>query len=114
VPGLIWIYDFTHFRASARCAVAVIDVVSRKWLSTVVSAEESSTQVEVAFTRALIVDGKEHLLDQPLLDELATGTVPDDDERVPVLLAVSDNGPQMTSRATAVFFAGARIAQHFG
>ena len=40
--------------------------------------------------------------------------MPDDDERVPVLLAVSDNGPQMTSRATAVFMAGARIAQHFG
>ncbi|WP_298753064.1 integrase core domain-containing protein [uncultured Serinicoccus sp.] len=40
--------------------------------------------------------------------------VPDNDDRVPVLLAVSDNGPQMTSKATAVFMAGARIAQHFG
>lgn len=114
VPGVIWIYDFTHFRASKRCAVAVLDVVSRYWLATVVSAEETSTQVEVAFTRALVADGKEHLLDQPLLDELAHGVVPDDDDRVPVLLAVSDNGPQMTSKATAVFLAGARIAQHFG
>ena len=114
VPGVIWIYDFTHFRASKRCAVAVLDVVSRYWLATVVSAEESSTQVEVAFTRALVTDGKEHLLDGDLLDELAHGIVPDHDERVPVLLAVSDNGPQMTSRATAVFMAGARIAQHFG
>lgn len=114
VPGVIWIYDFTHFRASKRCAVAVLDVVSRYWLATVVSAEESSTQVEVAFTRALVADGKEHLLDQDLLEHLAYGVVPDDDERVPVLLAVSDNGPQMTSRATAVFMAGARIAQHFG
>jgi putative transposase len=114
VPGVIWIYDFTHFRASKRCAVAVLDVVSRYWLSTVVSAEESSTQVEVAFTRALVAEGKEHLLDEGLLDELAHGVVPDNDERVPVLLAVSDNGPQMTSRATAVFMAGARIAQHFG
>ena len=61
VPGVIWIYDFTHFRASKRCAVAVLDVVSRYWLATVVSAEESSTQVEVAFTRALVADGKEHL-----------------------------------------------------
>jgi len=114
VPGVIWIYDFTHFRASRRCAVAVLDVVSRYWLATVVSAEESSTQVEVAFTRALVADGKEHLLDEPLLTELASGVVPDDDDRVPVLLAVSDNGPQMTSKATAVFMAGARIAQHFG
>ncbi|HEX2316265.1 MAG TPA: hypothetical protein VHJ17_21165 [Thermomonospora sp.] len=46
VPGVIWIYDFTHFRASRRCAVAVLDVVSRYWLATVVSTEESSTQVE--------------------------------------------------------------------
>jgi transposase InsO family protein len=114
VPGVIWIYDFTHFRASKRCAVAVLDVVSRFWLSTVVSAEESSTQVEVAFTRALVAEGKQHLLDEALLDELAHGVVPDNDDRVPVLLAVSGNGPQMTSKATAVFMAGARIAQHFG
>jgi putative transposase len=115
VPGVIWIYDFTHFRASKRCAVAVLDVVSRLWLSTVVSAEESSTQVEVAFTDALITDGKAHLLeDERLLDELHAGVVPDNDERIPVLLAISDNGPQMTSKATTVFMAGARIAQHFG
>lgn len=114
VPGVIWIYDFTHFRASKWCAVAVMDVVSRYWLSTVVSAEESSTQVEVAFTRALCADGKDHLLEDPHLHaELAGGTVPEGDE-LPVLLAVSDNGPQMTSQATATFMAGARIAQHFG
>ena len=92
----------------------MLDVVSRYWISTVVSAEESSTQVEVAFTRALIAEGKEHLLDETLLAELATGSVPDNDKRVPVLLAISDNGPQMTSKATATFMAGARIAQHFG
>lgn len=63
---------------------------------------------------SLVEDGKQHLLDQPLLDELARGVVPDNDVRMPVLLAVSDNGPQMTSNATAVFMAGARIAQHFG
>jgi len=113
-PGVIWIYDFTHFRASKRVAVAVVDVVSRLWLSTVVSAQETSTEVEVAFTAALLFDGKDHLLDEDLLAELAAGVVPDNDERVPVLLAVSDNGPQMTSTATAVFMAGARIAQHFG
>lgn len=115
VPGVIFIDDFTHF-AGLRgwCALAVIDVVSRKWLATVVSAEETSPQVEVAFTRALVADGKEHLLDEALLDELACGVVPDNDERIPVLLAVSDTGPQMTSGATAAFLAGARIAQHFG
>jgi transposase InsO family protein len=113
VPGVIFIYDFTHFRASKACAVAVMDVVSRYWLATVVSHEESSVQVEVAFTRALIADGKDHLLDEPLLAELATGVVPDRDE-LPVLLAISDNGPQMTSKATAAFMASVRIGQHFG
>jgi transposase InsO family protein len=115
VPGVIFIYDFTHFRARRRCAVAVLDVVSRYWLSTVVSAEESSTQVEVAFTQALVADGKGYLFeDEQSLGELHAGVVPDNDERLPVLLAISDNGPQMTSKATAVFMAGARIAQHFG
>jgi len=114
VPGVIWIYDFTHFTRAKRCAVAVLDVVSRYWLATVVSAEESSTQVEVAFTRALIADGKEQLLDDDLLTELASGEIPEGDDRLPVLVALSDNGPQMTSKATAAFMAGARIAQHFG
>jgi transposase InsO family protein len=113
VPGVIFIYDFAHFRASKACAVAVMDVLSRYWLATVVSVQESSVQVEVAFTRALVADGKDHLLDQPLLDELATGVVPDRDE-LPVLLAISDNGPQMTSKATAAFMASVRIGQHFG
>ncbi|QFY07856.1 DDE-type integrase/transposase/recombinase [Nonomuraea phyllanthi] len=31
-----------------------------------------------------------------------------------MLLAVSGNGPQMTSSATRTFMAGARIAQHVG
>jgi putative transposase len=114
VPGVIWIYDFTHFTRSKRCAVAVLDVVSRYWLATVVSAEESSTQVEVAFTRALTADGKEDLLEADLLAELASGEIPGEDDRLPVLVAVSDNGPQMTSKATVAFMAGARIAQHFG
>jgi transposase InsO family protein len=113
VPGVIWIYDFTHFTAADRCAVAVLDVVSRYWLSTVVSAEESSTQVELAFTWALIADGKDHLLEDSLLDELRAGVVPDLDD-LPVLLALSDNGPQMTSTATKTFMTGVRIAQHFG
>ena len=76
VPGVIYIYDFTHFSASRRCAVAVVDVVSRYWLSTVVSAQETSTQVEVAFTRALVADGKAHLLDGDLLPSSPLGWCP--------------------------------------
>jgi transposase InsO family protein len=118
IPGQILIYDFTHFKGlPGWCAIAVLDVISRKWLSTVVSPEETSTQVETAFIAALEEDGKAWLLedaDLALAEQLASGQVPDSDDRVPVLLAVSDNGPQMTSSHTAQFMAIARIAQHFG
>lgn len=116
VPGQILIYDFTHF-AGLRgwCAIAVVDVVSRYWLSTVLAPEETSTQVETAFIAALEADGKGWLLeDAALAEELASGQVPENDDRVPALLAVSDNGPQMRSSKTAEFMAIARIAQHFG
>jgi len=114
VPGVTWICDFAHFTRSKRCAIAIPGVVSRYWPATVVSAGESSAQVEVAFTRALTADGKEHLPEEDLLAELASGQIPGDDDRLPVLAALSGNGPQMTSKATAAFMARARIAQHFG
>jgi hypothetical protein len=98
-------------------------MVSRKWLATVCSAEETSTQVEVAFLAALEAEG---LLDQvdardteqlraALLSGQAdqlTGVV--EGGQVPLLLAVSDNGPQMRSHSTREFLAGVHIAQHFG
>src|SRR5674536_345326 len=52
-PNRIWAYDFTHFSRARRAAIAILDMVSRKWLTTLVSAEESSVQVEVAFLAAL-------------------------------------------------------------
>lgn len=42
-PGRVWCYHFTHFTRARRVAVAVMDVVSRRWLSTLVSAEETSS-----------------------------------------------------------------------
>lgn len=121
VPGQICIYDFTHFRGLPGWAtIAVLDVISKKWLSTVFAPEETHIQVENAFIAALETDGKGWLLeDAGFAAELASGHVPDPaaDEgagQVPVLLAVSDNGPQMTSSKTAQFMALARIGQHFG
>ncbi len=52
-PNRIWGYDYTHFPRARRAAVAVIDIVSRKWIATLVSAEETSTQVETVFCDAL-------------------------------------------------------------
>ena len=53
----IWIYDITHFPRAGRVAYAILDVVTRKWLATLVTAEETATQVEVVFTQALDTEG---------------------------------------------------------
>jgi putative transposase len=111
-PNSIWIYDTTHFTAAGMAVLIIEDLVSRKWLATVVSVEETSTQVELAFTAALEAEG--------LLDDVQTrrddGTVDlsVDDQTRPILLAVSDNAPQMTSGSTREFMAMCAIAQHFG
>ena len=97
--------------------------MSRQWITTVVAAEESSTQVEVAFTAALdsedLSDAAENWAspelqaalaarDHDALAELTTAG------QIPLLLAVSDNGPQMRSYTTREFMAALAIAQHFG
>jgi transposase InsO family protein len=117
-PNSIWCYDFTHFTRARRVAVAVMDVVSRRWLTTLVSAEETSTQVEAAFTAALAGEGLADRIDAALLAALRAGTAtpadlegPDADG-VPVLIAMSDNGPQMRSHKE--FMAACAIMQRFG
>lgn len=115
-PNSIWIYDFTHFTACDRVAIAVMDVVSRKWLATLVSAQETSLQIEVAFIDALHVAGLEHLIDVRTLAMLRDGRldIAALDDQTPVLLAVSDNGPQMRSANTRQFMAACAIGQQFG
>jgi putative transposase len=49
-PNTIWCYDFTHFSRARRVALALLDIVSRKWLACLVSAEQTSTQIQVCFT----------------------------------------------------------------
>jgi putative transposase len=110
--GQIWIYDTTHFRSCPDvAATAILDLVTRKWLATIVSAEETSTQIEVVFTDALEAEG---LLDAALARGEQWLDLDTDDERRPILLAVSDNGPQMTSGSTREFMALCAVAQHFG
>src|SRR5512132_2160085 len=110
-PGSIWIYDTTHFNHAGVAATVVEDLVSRRWLAEVVSAEETSTQVQVVFTEALEREG---LLARVSArqDGLVDPTI--DDPARPVLLALSDNGPQMTSGSTREFMALCAIHQHFG
>ena len=91
-----------------RVCFAIIDVVSRKWIDTLVSVEETATQVQVIFEHALGIEGLLDLLTDERLD------LDPDDPRRPILLAVCDNGPQMTADATREFLALMAIAQHLG
>jgi len=113
----IWIYDCTHFAGCSQHAVfAVMDLVTRKWITELVSIEETSTQVHVVFMDALKIEGLLGLV-EARQDAPPADTFPFDaavDELPPVLLAVSDNGPQMTSCSTREFMAMCAIAQHFG
>lgn len=103
--------------------VAILDIVSRKWIATVVSAEESSVQVEVAFTDALEAEGLWEAADTRATDALVAALASGDHDTVasaiddgdrPLLLAISDNGPQMRSHSTREFLAGVAIAAQFG
>jgi putative transposase len=122
-PNRVWAYDFTHFTAARRAALAIIDVVSRKWITTLVCAEESSVQVEVAFTAALAAEDLLDTADTRATAALRAALLSGDRDRVgqltvggivPLLLAISDNGPQMRSHSTREFLAGVAIAQQFG
>ena len=86
----------------------IVDMVSRKWIDTLVSAEETATQVQVLFEHALELEGLLELLTDERLD-LAV-----DDPARPILLAVSDNGPPMAATDTREFMALMAIAQHRG
>lgn len=110
-PNQVWGYDVTHF---GRCGAApncfaIVDLVSRKWIATLLSAEETATQTQVVFLDALEAED----LIGAVEDRLDTGELPGSDE-TPILLAVSDNGAPMTADATRAFMALCSIAQHFG
>ena len=113
-PNSIWIYDSTHFPRAGMAVLIIEDLVSRKWLTHVVSAQETHTQVRLAFEQALDAEG---LLEAALDRAEAIGAplgLDGVDEATPLLLAVSDNGSQMIAGHTRKFMAMVAIAQHFG
>ena len=101
----IWIWDATHFTRAGRVAYAIVDVVTRYWIGYLLSSEQTSTQAQLLFARALE--------DQELLDRDGRPPARDDDE-VPVLIAWSDNGSEMTAIDTRKFMALMAITQHHG
>ena len=86
-------------------------VVTRKWLATLVTAEETATQVEVVFTEALDSEGLWPAVEARQADRARRG---DDSDEEPILLAMSDNGPQMRAGTTREFLALCCIAARFG
>jgi putative transposase len=105
-PRQVWGYDLSAFPEAQTDALAILDLVSRKWIDTMLCPEATGAQVRLLFTRALEAEG---LMQQVL----AQADEPAEDRR-PVLLAVSDNGPQMTSGSTREFMALHAIATHYG
>lgn len=115
-PNQLWCWDGSQFErcTASKYAYAIVDIVSRKWIATVLAPEPTGTQVRVLFLKALDAEG---LLTDELRGRLADldDTVPADDlPEVPLLLAVSDNGTEMRCRDTRRFLAVCSIAQHFG
>jgi putative transposase len=115
-PDQLWCWDMSQFERcpAAKYAYGIIDLVSRKWIATILAAEATNTQVQVLFLNALEAEG---LLTDELCDRLAEldDTNPTDDlPEVPLLLAISDNGTEMRCRDTRRFMAACSIAQHFG
>jgi putative transposase len=89
-PGMLWIFDTTHFTRAGAAVCAIEDLVSRKWLGEVVSVEETSVQVQAAFCQALEAEG---LMDQVAARLDGTVDLACDDPGRPILLAMSDNAP---------------------
>ena len=80
----IWIRDASHFTRCKRVAYAIVDVVTRYWIGYLLTTEQTHTQVQLLFARALE--------DQELLgpDGLA---LRDDDDDSPILVARSTTAP---------------------
>jgi transposase InsO family protein len=121
-PNQLWVWDGSQFEAceASRYAYGVIDLVSRRWVASHLTPEPSALAAKALFRRALT---NEALLTDELAellaaaeddDDIQPADVAGDDEAVPLLLAISDNGTEMKASDTRRFLALCSIAQHFG
>ena len=101
----IWIWDASHFTRCKRVAYAIVDVVTRYWVGYLLTSEQTHTQVQLLFARALEDQGLLGPDGLPLKDA---------DQDGPILVAWSDNGAEMTAIDTRQFMALMAIAQHHG
>lgn len=108
-PCQVWGHDFTAFPRAGRDALGLLDLVSRKWIATllVVHNHGESEHVQAIYTIALEAEGL-------LAEAEARMIAPNTEELLPILLAVSDGGPQMISGTTREFMALHALAMHVG
>lgn len=115
-PNQLWCWDGSQFErcAASKYAYAIIDLVSRKWINTLLTPNPDTVAVKVLFTNAL--DTEAMLTDKlrHRLDLLGEGKAIPEHDGTPILLAVSDNGTEMRSDGTRTFMAALSVAQHFG
>lgn len=105
----VWGHDFSTFGRARQDALAVLDLVSRYWIGFLLApaGQGVSEHVAAVYTQALEAEG--------LLAEAEARMIePNTDEQLPILLAVSDNGPQMVSGTTREFMALHSLAMHTG
>ncbi len=108
-PNQVWGHDFSTFGRARQDALAVLDLVSRYWIGFLLApaGQGVSEHVAAVYTQALEAEG--------LLAEAEARMIePNSDELLPILLAVSDNGPQMVSGTTREFMALHSLAMHTG
>ncbi len=98
-PNQIW-GDASQFPAcdAAKYAHGIVDVVSKKWINVTLSANPDSVVARVLFTGALQAEG---LWDDDIAARVAAladdDDLPDDDDQIPLLLALSDIHTQFQS-----------------
>ena len=83
------------FTRCKRVAYAIVDVVTRYWIGYLLSTEQTSTQAQLLFASAL---EDQHLLGEDGRPSAAGGEGELlDHDGMPVLIAWSDNGTEMTA-----------------
>lgn len=108
-PDQVWGHDFSAFVRAGCDALGVLDLVSRKWLHTLLVPHQRGTSehVKVIYTVALEDEGLLEVAERRMIE-------PNTDELLPILLAVSDGGPQMVSGTTREWMALHSLAMHIG
>ena len=109
-PNRIWIHDTAHWTRAGAATTVVCDVISRKRIADITSADETGIEVRAVFNRALREEGPDEVVEQR--NPLSTPWDPGSDA-APALLVMSDNGPRMSSGATREFMALCWPAAHY-